>query len=1057
MSRRHAVRLRRSSVRLAGERLERRDLLAVTPELVKDINEIGIPSSGVRLIESNDTLFLSFDNGVHGNELWKSDGTLEGTVLVKDIFPGPVSSNPGAFGTFADINGTLFFAANDGVHGDELWKSDGTEAGTVLVKDISPGETSYIREIVNVRGVAFFVADEGPGGQELWRSDGTEAGTFRLSDGLDDARPRRLTPVGGTLFFRTSIQVAELWKSDGTPQGTVAVKDIQPGLGDARPEELVAVGDTLFFSALDGVTGRELWKSDGTEAGTVLVVDVLPGSAGSMPSDLVDVEGTLYFRAWDGTNLQLWKSDGTEASTVLIPTPPSFAGPFSPIASQGRLFFVANDPVHAYELWVSDGTEPGTRRVKDIGFGGSSGLDSTTELIDVDGTVYFQANDGAGWGIWKSDGTYEGTVRVTDVSGYNLTAVGDRVFFLVLDDKGHSLWKTDGTAQGTVLLRDFSPATQSASPRELVDVNGMLFFAAEDGVYGNELWKTDGTREGTTLVKDIALGEGWSQPRYLENIGGTLYFTAEQAGSGRELWTSDGTEAGTKLVKDILPGPGTSQPGNLTSFRGLAYFSASDDPSQIQTVGQLWRTDGTEPGTVVVGGLSLQSLQSASQLTVAGDTLFFAGRTAAHGRELWRSDGSPEGTALVKDIEPGIGDSDIRALTAVNDTLFFTADDDRGDIALWKSDGTQSGTVLVRSFPASGDGYLRNLTNLNGTLFFTANLLDTGIELWKSDGNSQGTVMVKDIFPGRDAQDRPNSAGGQILGTIGGKLLFLATDGIHGYELWTSDGTEGGTIMVKDIRPGPSGTPFHNVAFAGDRAFFFVEESSHVHDLWVTDGTVRGTVRLAAVSEDPGGRHPPETMAASGGSLFFVHDDGALGRELYSIPVSLPGDVTRDFTVDEADIEVLAAAIADGSTDLRFDLTADGQVTGEDLTHLVVGILETSFGDTNLDGRVDRADLAAVAANLGATDRPGWRSGDVNGDGRVNLRDLMTVKNNFTPAGGAPASLVQRLLPAAIDHALPRLTATRRPRSAPPVAFAVSRRVDAVLDSAQPIAEDSQR
>ena len=104
--------------------------------LLKDINP-GIQSSNVcYLTEVNNKLFFAATNGLHGMELWKSDGTEAGTVMIKDIRPGAANSS---IGYLTNINGILFFVANNGSSGTELWKSDGTAAGTVMVKDIRTG------------------------------------------------------------------------------------------------------------------------------------------------------------------------------------------------------------------------------------------------------------------------------------------------------------------------------------------------------------------------------------------------------------------------------------------------------------------------------------------------------------------------------------------------------------------------------------------------------------------------------------------------------------------------------------------------------------------------------------------------------------------------------------------------------------------------------------------------------------------------------------------------------------------------------------------------------
>ena len=245
------------------------------------------------------TLFFSADDGVTRRELWKSDGTAAGTVLVKDIQPGtgrygyPYSSRPDQL---TAVRGRLFFTADDGEHGRELWKSDGTAAGTVLVKDINPGVAgSRPVYLTDVNGTLFFAADDGVHGQELWKSDGTDrrhrAGRGRQPVG-DRFRSRRnssgatgrpsSSPTTGCTAAScgraTAPRPAPSWSRTSTPAARTAVRY------GSDPNFLVMVGDTLFFTANDGVHGTELWKSDGTAAGTVLVKDINPGSFTAMRS-----------------------------------------------------------------------------------------------------------------------------------------------------------------------------------------------------------------------------------------------------------------------------------------------------------------------------------------------------------------------------------------------------------------------------------------------------------------------------------------------------------------------------------------------------------------------------------------------------------------------------------------------------------------------------------------------------------------------------------------------------------------------------------------------------
>jgi len=257
----------------------------------------------------SETIFFAADDGTYGNELWKTDGTYTGTMMVKDVNPTG-SSNPS---WFTVVSGTVFFAAADGVHGDELWKSDGTITGTVMITDINPS---------------------------------------------GDSRPGWLINVDGMLYFsaRDSTYGDELWKSDGTAAGTVLVKDINLS-GGSDLSRFMAVGKTIFFPADDGVHGRELWKSDGTDSGTVLVKDVYPGPTTGLLYDFTftEVDGTLYFSGDDDTSLgqQLWQSDGTAEGTVrLTNIDQGWAGGWRIIKMNNTLFFNGGDASGGSELWA---------------------------------------------------------------------------------------------------------------------------------------------------------------------------------------------------------------------------------------------------------------------------------------------------------------------------------------------------------------------------------------------------------------------------------------------------------------------------------------------------------------------------------------------------------------------------------------------------------------------------------------------------------------------------------------------------------------------------------
>ena len=946
------------------ELLESRTLLSATPALLKDINVASLGSNLNNSTVVGSTTYFSAIDAAHGNELWKSDGTTGGTALVADLNPFSASSSPSRL---TNVNGTLFFVADDGIHGQELWKSDGTAAGTVLLRDLKAGaNSSLINSLTNANGTLFFTADDGIHGRELWKSDGTAAGTqlvvdLNPSDAANASSIAGLTNVNGTLFFsaRDESHGVELWKSDGTAAGTVLVRDILPG-GDvggaafgSSPTNLTNVNGSLLFTANDGIHGSELWKSDGSTAGTVLVADISAAS-GSYATDLTNVNGKLYFFATDDSNgMQLWQSDGTTPGTTRISDVTSSFGSGWLNAENltgvnGALFFVANDGSSGQELWKSDGTSAGTVQLVDIlpgdydspypGYPVRPRSSYPFGLTNVNGTLFFSANDGVhGNELWKSDGTAVGTSIVKDLipgfdsgSPNNLVNANGTLLFSATDAAhGRELWKTNGTAAGTSLVKDINTQTLSSSPTEVTNVNGTLFFTAYDVDHGIELWKTDGSTAGTVLVKDIAEGSIASAPSLLTNVNGTLFFTAYDVNNRRQIWKSDGTTAGTVKISTFdYSNPNTlTYPGQLTNVNGTLFFTAGSPA----TGNELWKSDGTIAGTVEVsdirpGGSQVQvpdeqgggyinfpNSSFPSHLTNINGTLYFTANDGTSGQELWKSDGTFLGTVLVKDINPtiqydngpygvviprGLG-SYANNFTNVNGTLFFTADDGAAGQELWKTDGTSNGTVRVRDINPNATGsFPTSLTNVNGTLFFAANDGTYGTELWKSDGTTNGTALVKNIFTGSTTilgfVTINSSLPGQLVNG-NGTLFFTANDGIHGTELWKSDGTSLGTVLVDDILPGTdSSSPAHLTNVNGT-IYFDANDGISGDEIWTTDGTEAGThlefdLFPGGVSSQPG------NLVNVNGTVYFTADDGIYGRELWSTALRTSTTTTLEST-----------------------------------------------------------------------------------------------------------------------------------------------------------------
>ncbi|WP_369408267.1 beta strand repeat-containing protein [Reyranella humidisoli] len=642
--------------------------------LVKEIRSGNLSSSPTGFTALGDgRMVFAANNGTNGTELWVTDGTAAGTTQVEDIRPGGGSSGPGELTALGD--GRVVFVATDGTNGDELWVTDGTAAGTGLVLDVWPGVgDAYYPSVADLtslgNGLAVFRGNDGVHGEELWVTDGTAVGTSLLRDfvaGTDGGAPANFLARGdGTVAFTVDdgIHGTELWVTDGTVGGTVQVADVNVhSAGGSFPRGFAASGGEALFAA-DGAAGLAVWITDGTAAGT----RELAATTQSYPSG-AEVDGGLrVFAGGDADHGgELWVTDGTAAGTGLLKdiytgTTSSYASGFFALGN-GSVLFSANDGTSGSELWVTDGTADGTVLLKDINPGAGNGYAYGFTALG-DGRAVFSATDPTnGNELWVTDGTAAGTTLLKDINpgtGYGapfgfVSIGGGLLVFSANDGSGYELWVTDGTAGGTSQLKDINTGTDSSYPSFVTSLgNGLALFSAQDASHGNEFWVTDGTAVGTSLLKDIAPGVNSGAGNGIAALGdGRAVLVAsgtDPASTGPELWVTDGTTAGTSLLLDIRAGSVGSYPANLVTLgTGTVVFTAFDD-----THGQeLWVTDGTVAGTSLLKDINVGGDGSTiTGVTALGNgTAVFSAFDADHGVELWVTDGTVAGTHLLADID----------------------------------------------------------------------------------------------------------------------------------------------------------------------------------------------------------------------------------------------------------------------------------------------------------------------------------------------------------------------------------------------------------------------
>ncbi|MFM7166835.1 MAG: ELWxxDGT repeat protein [Planctomycetaceae bacterium] len=870
------------------------------------------------LTPAGDQLFFQARDAAAGYELFVSDGTAAGTSLLKDINPDG-SSFPELLTPVGD---KLFFAALDPQYGYELWTSDGTTAGTSMVTDLLPGpETPYIWDITPAGGAVYFAATLPGCGRELFRSDGTAAGTTLVADlkaGPEGSFPGDLVRAGGMLYFTVfgaggpMSGVRELWVTDGTAAGTVPVLD-GDGLTVSGAASLVALGDTVLFS-LPGAAGAELWRASGESA--ALVRDIQPGDTGSSPEGLTVMGGAVYFWADDGVN--------------------------------GR------------ELWSSDGTESGTVLVTDLNSGGDAGGKDLTASSDL---LYFTADDGqSGVSVWRSDGTNTGTFRLGDMvpdhnnyegmmnPGFKVS--GDRVFFKADDGAiTGQVWATDGTVAGTNTVSTPWVLKNSSDADWLREIDGSLWFTAMNQNYTanvKALYRSDGTESGTLRFVEPS----WSGLSFIEDpreFGGEIYFTAFDSQFSRQIWKTDGTAAGTVPVT-AFAGGGLEQYATLIEFNNELYFMADDGLHGYE----LYATDSTIAGTRLVMDInpgpdssSLGMFEDLRGATILNDVLYFTATNGTEGYELWRTDGTAAGTSMVIDLWTGADSGRPDSIKVLNGCLTFAAMTSYSGWQLWSSDGTALGTQLLSdayvmwSYPSS----LLVVPGLTGgsVLYFAADDGVHGTELWKSDGTAQGTVLAMDVNPGAASSNPANLTVG-FTGSGGtAEVYFAADDGAHGTETWI--GRSDGVTLLMDLNPGfASSLPIFYAA--DDLVYLFAYDEVHVRAPWQTDGTADGTqlvddINTTELVEDFMGW-------ARMGSYMYFSTTGPAGGELYRAPinhrpssVSLTNQLVAENRASGTVVGTLAATDPDVGDIVTFSLTAGEGATDNALFVIQNGVLKT--------------------------------------------------------------------------------------------------------------------
>ncbi len=910
--------------------------------MVKDLTPIGDLLIPQDFTVFGDIALMSGDDGVpyyrplHGRELWMYDFNTKQSVLVKDGIPG--SGGYSRLFKFTKSGSKYFYTSVAGDLTKSFWATDLTDAGTQRLNASSAPDKCFSIST----GCAYVVF---PYASDLWFSDGTQAGTQVIAAGKVS---EMLGVINNRVFFAgiSAANGIELWSSDGTIVGTGIFKEFYPGANSSAPSFVASIGNTAYIQVKTAYNNYELWKSDGTLGGTVLVKSLGSNYIGSGPARTRVIGNNLYFLMGG----DLWISDGTAVGTQILKT---FTWPTIIGATANNAIIMERSALR--ELWTSNGTALGTVQLKI--FPANSTL---TEVVSSQSRSFISVSNGTQNQnqIWMTDGTVVGTLLVQNANWWSGIAVGEKVIACSLPDdwnQGERIVVFDG--QLPVTTREVigcSRQIQGADPEDpesWSNVPEQLFVRNAEAfmIHGARLLRFTGQAllpvEESPLDAPGTSDYFGSYPENFNKHGNDQIFTARDG-----IYRTTGAQGDvTKVLDDLLlqnptlkvHGDSLKYISNLKgTYEGSNTYAGPQAvrrlsllTNQVETLGQV--TFGSAyspvisdiindhyifPDTYSSSGIWRMNdggIEKISEVSPWPDNEprflvktqamgFFLGLTSANGLELWRTDGTSAGTALVKDLAPGSQNGVETVGTAINGKVLFVDKDS----ALFVSDGSESGTMSISGGPTPFR-YPLSFVNSGNYVYFVATA-DNGFEgIFRTDGTSLGTQRLLEL---NSDNGMPYSISN--LAVYEGKYYFTGKTSEVGEELWRSDGTVSGTVLLKDINPGSRSSKPEFMTHYLNQLCFIADTDNEGRELWCTDGTASGTRLVEDVN--PGSEDGADSVIGEHNNrLLFVADDGMHGKELWAYV----HDVADLCPQDPA--KLLPGVCGCGATD--DDLNANGQ------------------------------------------------------------------------------------------------------------------------------------
>lgn len=831
------------------------------------------------------------------------------------------------------VGDKVYFSAEDNIHGRELWECD-TSGKCSLVADLKVGPDGSEPTGLSAAGKEYLYFCASPDNSKphlffLHLERGELTDFSQSAEGLKGRTVERLYAIEEQVYFLTWPETGnlEIWTTDpgSVSCSRVLILNYEPDVLSSASYHYIIGNTRSYVSCIDSENLSFLDATGNIRYSLNMSSGFLPFRImGSLSGDREFI--AIAHHAKYGSEPVLIKV--STGSTVLIKD--IFPGTSScsidhEVPFGDRLFFVADDGVHGSELWCSDGSSDGTFMVRDI----SPGRESSApyKLCPVDSRFYFAADDGVhGQELWTTDGTEASTRMVADLNPgvastdlWSFAPFGDQLLFCAkVPEYGEEIFIVNNRSESPRLLKDIVTGSRDSGPHNIVPVGDYFVFTCDDGIHGEELWISDGSDHGTRLAADIAspIEVLSSDPKDLTADAGRVFFSALDHEHGREAWVSDGTEAGSLILHDICPGRTGSAPGPFIKSGKDIFFPATSP----ECGRELWKSEGTPSTTTLVFDLNVgPDGASIQHLVELDNSLYFTADDGVHGQGLWTLKDTADAPILLLDVAASSKGMEIEDVFSFWNNLYLYAIDDKGSIGLYRfseedaslhfllqeannirefirSHATaQASSTLDESIiyfirpPYEGRFSYAIFPAKQDTVFFSSHTPENGAELWKTDGTAKGTVLVRDIYPG------PPSSGPDQITALGKSVYFIAEAPGEGRILFCSEGTEPSTAPVIINQGAFTWPPIPTNTFAPFRDGMFLVSILpprsgvsgptllKIQDMGVTNRYAFSVQLPVEPSKWP------RSLTSTEAGLFFIYQDDKCGTELWVTDATTEG------------------------------------------------------------------------------------------------------------------------------------------------------------------------